>query len=65
MSKAAERSKPSIDRAAQVAIGHHLRAMYSELLRQPLPEKLLSTLLAIQQTEDGTTRANERLRKAA
>ena len=57
--------KPSVDRAARVAIGHQLRAMYSELLSRPLPEKLLSTLLAIEQADDGPTRVDERLRKAA
>ena len=66
MSKARKGArKPAIDRAAQVAIGHQLRSMYSELLSQPLPEKLLSTLLAIEQADDGPTRVDERLRKAA
>jgi Anti-sigma factor NepR len=66
MSKARKgERKPAIDRAAQVAIGHQLRSMYSELLSQPLPEKLLSTLLAIQQAEDATTGVDEVLRKAA
>ncbi len=31
-------SKPKIDRAMQDRIGHELRAMYEELLKQPLPE---------------------------
>jgi hypothetical protein len=57
--------KPAIDRAAQAAIGHQLRSMYSELLSQPLPEKLLLTLLAIQQAQDATTGVDELLRKAA
>ena len=57
--------KPAIDRAAQAAIGHQLRSMYSELLGQPLPEKLLSTLLAIQQAQDATAGVDELLRKAA
>jgi hypothetical protein len=39
--------------------------MYSELLSQPLPEKLLSTLLAIQQAEVPTMGVDEVLRKAA
>ena len=66
MSKARKSArKPAIARATQVAIGHQLRSMYSELLSQPLPEKLLSTLLAIQQAEDPTTGVDEVLRKAA
>jgi len=66
MSKARKGArKPAIDRAAQVEIGHQLRSMYSELLSQPLPEKLLSTLLAIQQAEVPTMGVDEVLRKAA
>jgi hypothetical protein len=66
MSKARKGArKPASDRAAQAAIGHQLRSMYSGLLSQPLPEKLLSTLLAIQQAQDATTGVDELLRKAA
>jgi len=66
MSKARKGArKPAIGRAAQAAIGHQLRSMYSELLSHPLPEKLLSTLLAIQQAQDATTGVDELLRKAA
>jgi len=57
--------KPSIDRKARAAIGHRLRAMYSDLITQPLPEKLLTTLLAIQQAENAQTRVDEELREAA
>ena len=66
MSKAPKsRMKPSIDRKARAAIGHRLRAMYSDLITQPLPEKLLTTLLAIQQAENAQTRVDEELREAA
>lgn len=66
MSKARKSArKPAIDRAAQATIGHQLRSMYSELLSQPLPDKLLLTLLAIQPAEDPTTGVDEVLRKAA
>ena len=36
--------KPRIDRAIQDKIGRELRAMYEELLRQPLPEHLTAPL---------------------
>jgi len=39
--------------------------MYSDLITQPLPEKLLTTLLAIQQAENAQTRVDEELREAA
>jgi hypothetical protein len=45
--------KPAIDRATQERIGSKLRAMYSEVLQEPLPEKLLLTLQAIQNAEKG------------
>jgi hypothetical protein len=48
--------KAQIDRATQERIGSKLRAMYSELLRDPLPAKLLVTLQAIEQAEEGTRR---------
>jgi hypothetical protein len=44
--------KPQIDRATQERIGSKLRAMYSELLRQPLPAKLVVALQAIEHAEE-------------
>jgi hypothetical protein len=32
---------PTLDRSAQDRIGHELRAMYAELGRQPVPQRLL------------------------
>ena len=54
--------KVQIDRATQDRIGSKLRAMYSELLREPLPDKLLLTLQAIEQAQEG---AREGLVRAA
>jgi hypothetical protein len=65
MSKAPKSpKKPSINRTAQAAIGHQLRAMYSDLVMQPLPEKLLTTLRAMQKAENAQART-EGLREAA
>jgi hypothetical protein len=57
--------KAHVDRATQDLIGCQLRTMYSELLAQPLPEKLLSALLAVQDAEEGLVQPEVRLRKAA
>jgi hypothetical protein len=37
---------PIMSRAVQDRIGHELRQMYAELLRQPLPENLVASLRA-------------------
>jgi hypothetical protein len=47
---------PKIDRAIQYKIGGELRAMYEELLRQPLPEKLVAPLMAIDEVESSCQR---------
>jgi hypothetical protein len=57
--------KGNVDRAAQDLIGHHLRAMYSELLSQPLPAKLLSTLRTMETAEEALTTPQKTLRRAA
>ncbi len=54
------RAGPKIDRAIQDKIGRELRAMYEELLRQPLPEKLTEPLRAL----DEVTSARQRLEEA-
>jgi hypothetical protein len=63
MSKSRKHPKKArIDRATQDRIGAKLRTMYSELLREPLPDKLLLTLQAIEQAQEG---AREDLVQAA
>jgi hypothetical protein len=57
--------KGHVDRAAQELIGRQLRAMYSQLLREPLPEALLTTLRSLEQPADGLTRPEEKLLRAA
>lgn len=31
--------EPTLDRAIQSRIGHHLRAMYDDLMHQPVPDR--------------------------
>lgn len=37
-------SEPSLDRAIQERIGDHLRAMYDNLMQQPVPDRLVELL---------------------
>ena len=55
----AEDSKPKIDRAMQDKIGQELRAMYEELLRQPLPEKLTAPLRALDKVHSSHEALND------
>jgi hypothetical protein len=60
-------SKPKIDRAMQDRIGHELRAMYEELLKQPLPEKLTAPVRAlneVQSSQEGLHDAIEAMRRS-
>jgi hypothetical protein len=43
--------EPSLDRNTQARIGDHLRAMYDELLQQPVPDRFRDLLGRL----DGTT----------
>jgi len=54
----AEDSKPTIDRVMQERIGQELRAMYEELLKQPLPEKLTAPLRALDNVQSPPERLN-------
>jgi Anti-sigma factor NepR len=57
--------KGHVDRATQDLIGHQLRAMYSDLLSQPLPEKIASTLRTIGKAEEAVATPQHTLRRAA
>jgi hypothetical protein len=57
----AENNKPKIDRAIQDKIGRELRAMYEELVRQPLPERLTAPLRAIDEVQSSRQRLKETL----
>ena len=52
-------SKPKIDRPMQDKIGQELRAMYEELLRQPLPKKLTAPLRALNEVQSSQEALND------
>jgi hypothetical protein len=61
-------TKPKIERVVQDKIGRELRAMYEELLRQPLPENLTAPLRALSEVQASRSRLRqtlEDLREAA
>jgi hypothetical protein len=48
-------SDPKLDRTVQTRIGDQLRAMYDDLMQQPLPDKLRDLLARLDQPgEEGT-----------
>ena len=40
-----------IDEAAQALIGHHLRTLYGEIVREPVPDQLLKLLADLERKE--------------
>lgn len=44
--------KPTLDRATQSRIGDQLRAMYTELLDQPVPDRFRDLLTRLDQTSN-------------
>jgi hypothetical protein len=55
-------TKPRMDRAIQDKIGRELRALYEDLLRQPLPENLTAPLRAIDEVQSSQHRLREALK---
>jgi paraquat-inducible protein B len=53
--------KPTIGRASQDKIGRALRAIYEELLHQPLPENLTAPLRAIDEVQSSRERLEQAL----
>jgi hypothetical protein len=53
--------KPTIGRANRDRIGRALRAMYEELLHQPLPENLTTPLRALDEVESSRRRLEQAL----
>jgi Anti-sigma factor NepR len=43
---------PTLDRPAQDRIGHELRAMYADLERQPVPQRLLDLIGKLVDSKD-------------
>jgi hypothetical protein len=40
---------PKLDKTAQTRIGHHLRAMYDELIHQPVPDRFAALLAQLEE----------------
>ena len=53
------RPTPKIDRPVQDRIGRELRKLYEDLLRQPLPEKLVAPLRAFDEVQTARQRLQE------
>jgi hypothetical protein len=45
-------SEPSLDRAIQERIGDHLRAMYDNLIQQPVPDRFVELLNRLEKRND-------------
>jgi Anti-sigma factor NepR len=51
MSQSQEPSEPGLDRTIQARIGDNLRAMYDELLQQPVPDRFKDLLGQFEQRD--------------
>lgn len=45
-------SEPALDRAIQERIGDHLRAMYDDLIQQPVPDRFVDLLNRLDKRTD-------------
>ncbi len=43
--------QPGLDRIVQTRIGSHLRAMYDELMQQPIPDRFIDLLAGLDSGE--------------
>lgn len=51
--QASEASEPGLDRAIQARIGDNLRAMYDNLLQQPVPDRFKDLLGQLENSKEG------------
>jgi hypothetical protein len=49
-------SEPGLDRVIQDRIGDHLRAMYDDLVRQPVPDRFVELLGRLEKRNDAAER---------
>ena len=49
--EAAEKPQTELDSAAQALIGHHLRTLYGEIVREPVPDQFLKLLQDLERRE--------------
>jgi hypothetical protein len=47
-----ETPEPTLDRAIQARIGDHLRAMYDDLMQQPVPDRFADLLGQLERGKD-------------
>lgn len=47
--------EPSLNRAIQSRIGDHLRAMYDDLMQQPVPDRFAELLSRLERSDEGRT----------
>ncbi|RVU13954.1 NepR family anti-sigma factor [Methylobacterium oryzihabitans] len=52
--------QPALDRTVQTRIGSHLRAMYDELMQQPIPDRFIDLLAGLDRGEADATDAKIR-----
>jgi Anti-sigma factor NepR len=45
-------SEPTLDRVIQERIGDHLRAMYDDLMQQPVPDRFVELLNRLEKRND-------------
>ncbi|HEX8167298.1 MAG TPA: NepR family anti-sigma factor [Beijerinckiaceae bacterium] len=51
-----EPPEPGLDRAIQERIGDHLRAMYDDLVQQPVPDRFVELLNRLEKRNDTADR---------
>ncbi|GJD48822.1 hypothetical protein OPKNFCMD_1548 [Methylobacterium crusticola] len=49
---ASEPDQPALDRNVQGRIGSHLRAMYDDLMQQPIPDRFIDLLANLERAAD-------------
>ncbi|TGD94665.1 NepR family anti-sigma factor [Methylobacterium nonmethylotrophicum] len=49
---AAGPEQPALDRSVQGRLGSHLRAMYDELMQQPIPDRFVNLLAELERGTD-------------
>ncbi|NGM32461.1 hypothetical protein G4G93_00680 [Methylobacterium sp. DB0501] len=51
--------QPALDRDVQGRIGSHLRAMYDELMQQPIPDRFVDLLAELERSAAGPPLATD------
>jgi len=51
-------AEPALDRSIQGRIGSHLRAMYDELIQQPIPDHFIDLLANLERSSEEPPKAS-------